>query len=51
MYSYMYLKCIFIEVLEVVLWCEISRFVVKSFRRVTEVKEEVTGKSKAGKDV
>ena len=49
MHSYMYLKCIVIQVVEQVLGHEISRFLVKSFRRVMEVKEEVTGKRKGGK--
>lgn len=45
----MYLKCIFIQVIEQMLGHEISRFVVKSFRRVMEVKEEVIGKRKGGR--
>lgn len=49
MHSYVYLKCIFIQGIEQVLVHEINRFVVKSFRRLMKVKEEVTGKRKGGK--
>lgn len=41
-------ECIFTQVIEQELRHEISRFGVKSFRRLMEVKEEATRKTKGG---